>query len=88
MKRRDFISLCPGAPDTAEVSCERLFIHFSNAASAGNAEDFVRRTAAELSSARRLLLKDAFWLEERKLAAAIAPVLAAFRARGGVIDRI
>jgi hypothetical protein len=88
MNRRDFIVLREGAPGTAEVSCERLFIHFSNAHSVGNAEEFLRRTADELGRARRLLLKDAFWLEERKLAAAIAPVLDDFRARGGVIDRI
>jgi hypothetical protein len=88
MNRRDFIVLREGAPDTAEVSCERLFIHFSNAISAGNADDFLRRTAEELGRARRLLLKDAFWLEERKMSAALGPVLDAFRARGGVIDRI
>ena len=88
MKRRDFIALRPEAPDTAEVSCERLFVHFSNALGAGNADEFLRRTADELGRARRLVLKDAFWLDERKLAAAIAPVLDAFRARGGVVDRI
>ena len=88
MNRRDFIALQHGAPDTAEVSCERLFIHFSNAASAGNSDDFIRRTAKELGRSRRLLLKDAFWLDERKLSAALGPVLDAFRARGGVIDRI
>jgi len=88
MKRRDFIVLRPAEPDTAEVSCERLFIHFSNAHSAGTAADFLQRTAVELGRARRLLLKDAFWLEERKLAAAITPVLEDFRARGGVIDRL
>jgi hypothetical protein len=88
MNRREFIVLEPAAPDTAELQCERLFIHFSNAASQGNADELLRRTAEQLAHARRLLLRDAFWLEERKLKAAIAPVLDAFRARGGVIDRI
>ena len=44
--------------------------------------------AQQTRRARRLLLKDAFWLEERKMSAALGPVLDAFRARGGVIDRI
>ena len=85
MNRRDFISL--RASKTAEVSCERLFVHYRDALSRDEADAFLARTAAELAKSRRLVLKDSYWLDERKLAAAFAPVLAEFRARGGVVDR-
>lgn len=87
MNRRDFISLRTDMPDTAEVSCERLFVHYRDALHRDEADAFLARTTTELAKARRLVLKDAYWLDERMIAAAIAPVLAEFRARGGVVER-
>ena len=85
MNRRDFFTL--RSADTAEVSCERLFVHYRDALNRDEADAFLARTAAELAKSRRLVLKDAYWLDERTLAAAFAPVLAQFRARGGVVVR-
>jgi hypothetical protein len=85
MNRRDFFTL--RSADTAEVSCERLFVHYRDALGRDEADAFLARTATELKKARRLVLKDSYWLDERKIAAAIAPVLAEFRARGGVVER-
>jgi len=87
MNRRDFISLRTDKPDTAEVACERLFVHYRDALHRDEADAFLARTATELARARRIVLRDSFWLDERKIAAAIAPVLAEFRARGGVVER-
>jgi hypothetical protein len=86
MNRRDFFTLRTGQPDTADVSCERLFVHYRDALNAGDGDAFLSRAAAQFAKSRRLVLKDSFWLDERKIAAAIAPVLAEFRARGGIVD--
>jgi len=85
MNRRDFFTL--RSADAAEISCERLFVHYRDALSRAEADEFLARTAAELAKSRRLVLKDAYWLDERKIAAAFAPVLAEFRAHGGVVER-
>jgi hypothetical protein len=84
MNRRDFFTL--RTIDTAEISCERLFVHYRDALHREEAEAFLARTATELAKSRRLVLKDSYWLDERGIAAAIAPVLAEFRARGGVVE--
>ena len=84
MNRRDFFAL--RGPDTAEVSCEQLFIHYRDALNAGDGDAFLSRAAVEFAKSRRLVFRDSYWLDERKLRAAIAPVLAEFRARGGIVD--
>jgi hypothetical protein len=86
MNRRDFLSMRKTGPDTVEVSCERLFIHYRDALNAGEAEAFLRRASAEFAKARHLRLKDSHWLDEQKLSAAIQPLLAEHRATGGSVD--
>ena len=86
MNRRDFFALRSTGPDTAEVSCERLFVHYRDALNAGDGDGFLSRAAAEFAKSRRLVFRDSYWLDDRKIAAAIAPVLAEFRARGGTVD--
>ena len=86
MNRRDFLSLRKVGPDTVEISCERLFIHYRDALNAGSGDDFLSRAAAEFGKAKRLRLKDSYWLDEDKLKVAIAPLLAEYRATGGAIE--
>jgi hypothetical protein len=86
MNRRDFLGLRRPAPDTVEVSCERLFIHYREAFNSGTADAFLARTSAEFAKAKHLRLKDSSWLDDRKLNAAIQPLLASYRAAGGTVD--
>jgi hypothetical protein len=86
MNHRDLFALRSIGTDTAEVSCERLFIHYRNAVSAGEGDAFLRRAGVEFAKTRRLLLKDSYWLEEQKIAVAIKPLLAAHEARGGTVE--
>ena len=86
MNRRDFLSMRKTGPDTVEVSCERLFIHYRDALNAGKAEAFLRRASAEFAKARRLRFKDSYWLDEQKLSAAISPLLTEYRASGGSVE--
>jgi hypothetical protein len=86
VNRRDFFGLRSIGTDTAEVSCERLFIHYRDALNAGEGDAFLKRAGIELAKTRRLLLKDSFWLEDRATAVAIKPLLAAHEARGGTVE--
>jgi hypothetical protein len=86
VNRRDLFGLRSIGTDTAEVSCERLFIHYRDALNAGESEAFLQRAGVEFAKTRRLLLKDSFWLEERMTAVAIKPLLAAHEARGGKVE--
>ena len=72
--------------DTAEVACEQLFMHYRDARNAGDDAAFLRRAGIEFAKTRRLLLQDSYWLEERTIAVAIKPLLAAHEARGGTVE--
>jgi hypothetical protein len=63
-----------------------LFVHYRDAVNAGDGAAFLSRAAAEFAKSRKLVFKDSYWLDEHKLAAALAPVLAEFRAHGGMVD--
>lgn len=86
MNIRDLFALRAIGTDTAEVACERLFLHYRNAVNAGDDVAFLRRAGIEFAKTRRLLLKDSYWLEERQIAVAIKPLLAAHEARGGTVE--
>jgi hypothetical protein len=86
MNRRDLFALRTTSPGTAEVSCETLFVHYCDALGAGEGDAFLSRAAAEFAKTRRLILKNSYWLDQRRIAEAIAPVLTEYRARGGLVD--
>jgi hypothetical protein len=86
MKRRDFLALRTARMATFEVSCERLFMRYTDAVNDGSERQFLERTAHELTSARCIRLKDAFWLERNALGTALEPILAEHRARGGTVE--
>jgi hypothetical protein len=88
MNRRDFLSFGARETSTLEISCERLYMRYLDALGEGEpaVERFLEETERELASARRLRLREAFWLQSEALRKAIEPLLARYRAGGGAVE--
>jgi len=88
VNRREFLLLSPGRrKETAEISCERLYMHYLDAEVEGTTRDLFDALDEQLRSMRELRLLDTEWLSRADLLARVEPILAAFHARGGRVHR-
>src|SRR5215472_533152 len=88
MNRRDFLFLRRTHEDTAELSCEQLFMRCVDSTLDGTtAELFASIEQSLTSSVRTVHLTDPEWLSCRELEPLVA-ILSAFRRRGGVVETV
>jgi hypothetical protein len=85
INRRDFLLLRVAGDDVAELSCERLFMRFVDAAAEGHTEHLFEALAADLQRTRVVRLTEVSWLAREDLKAPLEAVLRTFRADGGRI---
>jgi hypothetical protein len=84
MHRRDFLMLRAGSAGGAtELSCERLYMRYVDAASAGTTKELFDALAADLRGTRRVRLVGTAWLSGDDLRGRLDAVLAQFRKTGG-----
>jgi hypothetical protein len=83
INRRDFLLLRVGGDDVAELSCERLFMRFVDAAAEGHTARLFEVLTADLLRTRVVRLTDVSWLAREDLKAPLEAVLGTFRAGGG-----
>ncbi|HEV3059474.1 MAG TPA: hypothetical protein VGY48_14585 [Vicinamibacterales bacterium] len=83
MNRRDFLLLRATKDREAELSCERLYMRYVDAAVDGTTARLFEALAGDLENADVVRLTDAEWLAHDDLNVAVARILAAFVARGG-----
>jgi len=76
MDRRDFLLLRVGADDTYELSCERLYMRYVDAAADGSLDRLFDTLSRELEGARALRLVDPEWLAHDGLRARVEPMIA------------
>ncbi len=86
MKRRDLLLLRSERRGVV-LSCEALFMRFLDAENAGTVDRLFEHLARDLEQVSRVTLADPSWLARDDFRARFDPVLDAFRARGGSIDR-
>ena len=88
MNRRAFLRRGFGQESCLDIDCERLFMHYVNARAEGKAAALLSRLGDELTSVSTIRLHQPFWVSSSELEGVVAPMLDAFRARGGVIETI
>ena len=90
MNRRDFLRLrVTPAGTTLEVSCRTLYMRAVDASFDDNPPfaEVIERVDEELRRTDAVRLLDSEWLATPRLQAWVEPLLSAFRARGGLVDR-
>jgi hypothetical protein len=83
LSRREFLLLRATRDREAELSCERLYMRYVDAAVDGTTARLFEALARDLQNADVVRLTDAEWLADDDLNAGVARILAAFVARGG-----
>ena len=100
MKRRDFLLLRtpadaadtaharPGQSrdDAAELSCEQLYMRFVDAEADGTTARLFDVLAEDLRETRVVRVTDRSWLARDDLKTKVDEILAAFVARGGILN--
>ena len=87
MNRRDFLFLHRAQEDTAELSCEQLFMRCVDSTLDGTTVELFGSIEQSLTNVRTLHLTDPEWLSCRELEPLVA-ILSAFRKRGGVVETV
>jgi len=85
MNRREFLSFTTDA-QTMDVSCEKLYMQYLDALQQGHEKRFLDRKFEEFACARRLRLRESFWLKSQALRQAIEPRLERYKAQGGTVE--
>ncbi len=86
LNRRDFLMLGKRHDKhRLDLSGEQLFMKFVDARATGTTADFFARVEADLKDVTELRLVGVEWFRREDLGAELAPVLSAFRARGGKV---
>ena len=83
INRRDFLLLRVAGDNVAELSCERLFMRFVDAAAEGQTARLFEALAADLRRTRVVRLTDVSWLARDDLKTPLDAVLRVFRDEGG-----
>ena len=86
MDRRDFLLLRTGCGQPLELSGERLYMRFVDAEADGTSDRLFEGLAGELGATRAVRVTGAEWLSDERLKARIDPILARFRASGGLVQ--
>jgi len=86
MNRRDFLLMRAGRESSLELSCERLYMKFVDAAVNGSTAELFDWLDGQLRGVNQLRLLDSAWLASEDLKPQLEPLLASFRARGGRVE--
>jgi hypothetical protein len=86
MNRRDFLLLRTNG-GAVTLSCERLYMRFLDSQLDGTTSELFENLARDLRRVRAVRLIDPSWLSRDDLRSQLEPVLAAFRRRGGRVER-
>ena len=87
MNRRDFLFLRRTHEDTAELSCEQLFMRCVDSTLDGTTVELFGSIEQSLTGVRTVHLTDPEWLSCRELEPLVA-ILSTFRRRGGVVETV
>jgi hypothetical protein len=85
MNRRQFLFLTNPRKNTAELSCQQLYMRYLDSTLDGTTPQFLQEIEQRLSGVTSLRLMDSVWLSADELKP-VASLLDAFRARGGLIE--
>jgi hypothetical protein len=85
MERRDFLLLRVAGPQEAELSCERLYMRYVDAASEDGASSLLALLEADLARTRRVRVSHAEWLVDGELKRRVQDALSKFESDGGVV---
>jgi len=75
------------AGQPAVLSCEQLFMRYLDAQMAGNTAELFAHLTADLRAVTAVRLTETSWLARDDFQQQLRPVLDAFAARGGAIER-
>ena len=87
MNRRDFLFLRRAHEDTAELSCEQLFMRCVDSTLDGTTAELFGSIEQGLTGVRIVHLTEPEWLCCKELEPLVA-ILSAFRRRGGVVETV
>jgi len=85
MNRREFLFFTRGRKNTAELSCQQLYMRYLDSTLDGTTPQFLQEIEQRLSGITSVRLTDSVWLSSDELKP-VASLLDAFRARGGHIE--
>ena len=85
MNRRQFLFLTKARKNTAELSCQQLYMRYLDSTLDGTTPQFLQEMEQRLSGITSVRLTDSVWLSSDELKP-VASLLDAFRARGGRIE--
>jgi hypothetical protein len=85
MNRREFLFLAKDLNNTAELSCEQLYMRYVDSTVDGTTSHFFRKLEERLATVTSLRLIDPSWLSCDELEP-VQGMLQAFRERGGRIE--
>jgi len=85
LNRREFLFFAKDRTDTAELSCEQLYMRYLDSTLDGTTPEFFNNIEQRLSAVSWLRLIDSAWLSSDELKP-VASILDAFCARGGHIE--
>ena len=84
MNRREFLLFTNPRKNTAELSCQQLYMRYLDSTLDGTTPQFLQEIEQRLSGITSVRLTDSVWLSSDELKP-VASLLDAFRARGGRI---
>jgi hypothetical protein len=85
MDRRDFLLLRASGPHEAELSCERLYMRYADAASDAGTSGLLAVLEADLARTRRVRVTRAEWLVDGELKRNVQNALSKFESDGGIV---
>jgi hypothetical protein len=85
MERRDFLLLRIAGPHEAELSCERLYMRYVDAAPDISLSRLLALLEADLARTRRVRVTQAEWLVDGELKRNVQNALAKFESDGGIV---
>ena len=85
MNRRDFLFITKHRKNTAELSCEQLYMRYLDSTLDGTTSHLFNNVKEGLSTVTLLHVRDAAWLTCDELKP-VESILDAFRERGGRVE--
>jgi len=85
MNRREFLFFTQNRKNTAELSCEQLYMRYLDSTLDGTTSQLFNNVEQGLSSVTLLHVTDAAWLTCEELKP-VGSILDAFRERGGRVE--
>jgi hypothetical protein len=86
MDRRDFLLLRIAGPHDAELSCERLYMRWVDAAASGTKRELFDSLRADLLKTKAVRVNGREWLAQSELREQVERMLSEFAAAGGSVE--